>query len=166
MREWYLIYAKARQERLALENLRRQGYECYLPVLLQRRRRRGEYRSTVEPMFPRYLFIHLDDVTDNWKPIRSTLGVMRLVVFGDTPAKVPDALIAALQSNEDDAGVQRFFGRELHRGEPVLIVEGPMAGYQAVFEARSGRERVVLLMQIAGRSVPIQLKASEIEQLD
>ena len=30
---WYLIHTKPRQELRALENLERQGYECYLPLL-------------------------------------------------------------------------------------------------------------------------------------
>ena len=29
---WYLIHTKPRQESVALENLERQGYQCYLPV--------------------------------------------------------------------------------------------------------------------------------------
>ncbi|MEE8263278.1 MAG: transcription termination/antitermination NusG family protein, partial [Gammaproteobacteria bacterium] len=41
MKGWYLIYSKPRQERLALENLRRQNYEAYLPLMQHRRRRKG-----------------------------------------------------------------------------------------------------------------------------
>ncbi|MGH8579304.1 MAG: transcription/translation regulatory transformer protein RfaH [Gammaproteobacteria bacterium] len=165
MREWYLVYSKPRQERIAQDNLRRQGYETYLPLIRQRRRQRGEFRLLVEPMFPRYLFIQLDDVVDNWNPIRSTIGVARLVRFGDIPAKVPAILIEALQGHEDENGVQRITEKELRKGEPVLIVDGAMAGYQAIFDAKSGSERVVLLLEIAGRSVPISLKAGDIQPI-
>ena len=89
---WYLLYSKPRQEGVAVENLKRQGYETYLPLIRTRRRRQGQYVSLVEPMFPRYLFIHLSDQTDNWGPIRSTLGVSGLVRFGDLPAQVPGRL--------------------------------------------------------------------------
>ncbi len=30
---WYLIHTKPRQEHIALTNLERQGYTCYLPLL-------------------------------------------------------------------------------------------------------------------------------------
>ena len=106
MLAWYLLYSKPRQEGVAVENLKRQGYETYLPLIRTRRRRQGQYVSLVEPMFPRYLFIHLSDQTDNWGPIRSTLGVSALVRFGDLPAQVPDRLIDALKSREDDSGIQ------------------------------------------------------------
>jgi transcriptional antiterminator RfaH len=42
-----------------------------------------------EPMFSCYLFIQLDDQSQNWDTIRSTLGVSKLVSFGPQPAKVP-----------------------------------------------------------------------------
>jgi transcriptional antiterminator RfaH len=39
--------------------------------------------------------------TQSWAPIRSTLGVSRLVTFGQIPAKIDDELIAAMQSQSE-----------------------------------------------------------------
>ena len=69
MKNWYLIYTKPHKEQLARENLERQGYEIYLPMARLRRRRMGKGATRIEPLFPRYLFIHLDAKTDNWSPI-------------------------------------------------------------------------------------------------
>ena len=41
MSNWYLIHTKIRQERLALENLERQGFECFLPLIRAEKLRRG-----------------------------------------------------------------------------------------------------------------------------
>jgi len=71
---WYLIYSKPRQEKGAVENLLRQNYEVYFPQIQLWRSRRGNRQLVIEPLFPRYLFIHLDSHSDNWAPIRSTLG--------------------------------------------------------------------------------------------
>jgi hypothetical protein len=81
---WYLVHTKPRQEEIALANLERQGYECYLPQMRIERVRRRKAEVTTEPMFPRYLFIRLDssDQGKSWSPIRSTLGVSQLVHFG------------------------------------------------------------------------------------
>ncbi|RML53195.1 Transcription antitermination protein RfaH, partial [Pseudomonas syringae pv. maculicola] len=46
-----------------------------------------------EALFPGYLFIHMDQVHDNWYPIRSTRGVSRIVTFGGHPVPVRDHLI-------------------------------------------------------------------------
>lgn len=165
MREWFLIYCKPRQEALAGRNLGRQGYEVYLPLLRQRRRGNANAGWCVAPMFPRYLFIHLDRESDNWKPIRSTIGVSRLVVFGDVPARVPDAFLDALRAQAGENGIHESDRCGFVAGETVVIVGGPMAGYEAVFKARTAKERVVLLLEIAGRKVAVSVRSDDVAHL-
>ena len=163
MKAWYLLYSKPQRERLALENLERQGYPSYLPLIQNRKRRKGRYVSVIEPMFPRYLFVHLSDETDNWGPIRSTIGVANLVRFGMQAARVPDSLIEIMNAREQD-GVQTLAPSDFKPGDQVRIVEGVMAGYEALFQARTGKERVVLLLQLAqDRTARIQVSANDIE---
>ena len=163
MKAWYLLYSKPQRERLALENLERQGYPSYLPLIQNRKRRKGRYVPVIEPMFPRYLFVHLSDETDNWGPIRSTIGVANLVRFGMQAARVPDSLIEIMNAREQD-GVQTLAPPDFKPGDQVRIVEGVMAGYEALFQARTGKERVVLLLQLAqDRTARIQVSANDIE---
>lgn len=166
MREWFLIYCKPRQEALAAKNLERQGYEVYLPLLRQRRRGQANAGWCVAPMFPRYLFIHLDQESDNWKPIRSTIGVSRMVVFGDVPARVPDTFVDALRAQAGENGIHESGQGRFVAGETVMIVGGPMAGYEAVFKARTAKERVVLLLTIAGRMVAVNVRSDDIAHLE
>ncbi len=165
MDAWYLLYSKPRQERLALENLIRQGFKAYLPLIRNRRRRGGRYVSFVEPCFPRYLFIYLNDMTDNWGPIRSTVGVSKLIRFGDLPARVPDGLVDSLLAREDELGVQNLPQPEFDAGDLVRIVEGAMAGYEGIFKAKTGRERVIILLDIVGNSTRVELPDSQIESV-
>jgi transcriptional antiterminator RfaH len=162
-KSWYLIYTKPRQEEVALANLTRQGYGAYLPRLRQWRKRRGKRLRVVEPLFPRYLFILLDSHTDNWAPIRSTLGVMSLVRFGTEPARVPDDLIAHLQSRQDNEGLHEWAEPKLAIGDRVRVAEGPLAGYEGVLLAKSGRERVILLLDMLGSQVRAQLARDQLE---
>ncbi|MDH5573441.1 MAG: hypothetical protein OEY89_16885 [Gammaproteobacteria bacterium] len=73
-RSWYLIYTKPRMEKYAEENLNRQRYETYLPVVKKQRIRNNSYIKITEPFFPGYIFINLSIVIDNWAQIRSTMG--------------------------------------------------------------------------------------------
>ncbi|MDH3317993.1 MAG: transcription/translation regulatory transformer protein RfaH [Gammaproteobacteria bacterium] len=166
MRAWYLIYSKPQQEHVALENLDRQGYVSYLPRIRVRRRRQGRYVKVVEPMFPRYLFIQLNDQTDDWGPIRSTIGVSNLVRFGMQPARVPDGLVHTLKDREDEEGIQLIEPKELQHGDRVRIVEGVMAGYEAIFEARTSKERVSLLLKIANTTARVKVSRHDIEPAD
>lgn len=165
MKSWYLIQTKPRQERLAQENLERQGYTIYLPFAEIRRRKRGRTVRVVDPMFPRYLFICLCDETDDWRPIRSTLGVTNLVKFGQMPARIPDSLISSLRKRENEQGILIVTPPDYKIGEKVRIAEGPMEGYEGIFQSRTGKERVVILLQIAKKSIKIQLAADQVESL-
>src|SRR6185295_2967718 len=114
------------------------------PRVRQVSKRQGKRITIISPMFPRYLFIRLDDQSDNWGPIRSTIGVASLVRFGALPAQVPDRLISGLQEREDEAGVQPLPEEGYRPGSRVRITEGSLAGYEGVLLAKSGRDRVVL----------------------
>jgi transcriptional antiterminator RfaH len=160
---WYLVYAKPRQETVAQQNLERQGYRTYLPLVSQARRRNGRRVNVVAPMFPRYLFIHLDNRSDNWAPIRSSRGVVSLVRFGQEAAKVPNGFIAALRAREDERGVQLLPAEEYRPGSRVRITDGSFSGYQAVFLAKTGRDRVVLLLDILGQHTRATVSADAIE---
>lgn len=155
---WYLVQSKPRQERLACENLRRQHYEAFLPLVRMHGRRKGEAYARVEPMFPRYLFVRLRPAHDNFAPIRSTLGVTQLVRFGDAYARAPDELVASLQAAADADGVRDLPPLALTPGARVELLDGVMAGYEAIFTARRGRDRVALLLEIAGRQVEIEVR--------
>ena len=163
LRRWYLVYCKPRQETIARENLARQGYETYLPFMREARRRQGRRISVIAPMFPRYLFIHLSSQTDNWSPIRSTLGVVSIVRFGRAAAAVPDDLITALRSREDSQGLQSLPVEEYKPGSRVRITEGSFAGYEGIFQVSSSRDRVTVLLDILGRSAPTVVDSASIE---
>ena len=94
---WYVIQCKGGESFRASEHLDNQGYEVFHPVLEVQKRRRGKLVWVAEPLFPHYLFIRLDRLASNWRPIRSTRGVLRLVGFGHEPVAVQDALIETLR---------------------------------------------------------------------
>jgi len=165
-KRWYLVYSKPQKEELARVNLERQGYPTYLPMMRTPRRRAGRRIIRVEPMFPRYLFIHLDTESDNWAPIRSTLGVANLVRFGMYPSPVPDDLVTALRARETNGGVQDIPLNTFKEGDKVRIEEGPFMGYEGIFMAKTGEERVLILLDIVGKSAKAQINVEHLGPAD
>lgn len=127
------------------------------------RRRQGRRVASIAPMFPRYLFIHLNRQTDNWAPIRSTLGVVSVVRFGRTAACVPNDLISLLRSHEDSEGIQILPVEEYKLGSRVRITQGGFAGYEGIFQAVSGRDRVTVLLDVLGRKARTTVDSASIE---
>ncbi len=162
---WYLIYSKPRQEQVALANLARQNYVTYLPMTTLKRRRRGQLIDVIEPLFPRYLFIHLDQGVDNWSPIRSTRGVAHLVRFGGVPAQVPDELIALLHEQENNEGQVALSSPTLQPGQNVRVMGGVLTGYEGVVINTSGEERATVLLSLANRYSKIKLDISDLDSV-
>jgi transcriptional antiterminator RfaH len=149
---WYAVSCKPRQEAVAEENLLRQGFHVYLPRIRIRQRRRGHWLDAVEVLFPRYIFIRVDTMRRSTATVRSTRGVVGLVRFGGQPAVVPDAVMAALRQREDAASGLHEDKRPLFKaGEAVKLVEGPLAGLEAIFTQQDGDKRVILLLELLGK---------------
>ena len=158
---WFAVVTKPRQEQIALENLQRQDYECFLPLAenpYQRRRKRHQRMS--EPLFPRYLFLNAIAGQQNLAPVRSTRGVTTMVRFGTELAVVPESIINAIKNRMDPAtGLIRIKPVELKAGDKVRIFDGPLAGISGIVEERSSENRVLILMELMGRSTSVEVDA-------
>ena len=161
---WYLVHTKPRQEKCALDNLDRQGYQCYLPTIPSERLRQGLLTVSDEPLFPRYLFIRLGlgDSAKSWAPIRSTKGVSRLVSFGNAPARVDDGLIELLRAQE--ANVQTLPEKLFKPGDRVRLTAGPFAGIEAIYQMTNGDRRVMVLIEILSKPVSVHVAPSSLRK--
>ena len=159
---WYLVHTKPRQEEIALANLQRQGYRCYLPQMRIERIRRRKAEVATEPMFPRYLFIRLDssDQGKSWSPIRSTLGVSQLVHFGARAAKVDDTLVDLLRQRELTLPTEAIF----HSGDSVVIADGPFAGIDAIYQTADAERRAFILLEILAKPVSMHIDAGRLRK--
>lgn len=156
---WLVVRTKARQETLALENLERQDFESYLPMLQLRKRRRNKWTEVVEPLFPGYIFVHVDPDQTSITPIRSTLGVNGIVRFGNALVPIPDDVILFLkQSEQPDTGHHHSDKPLFQKGDSVQIVDGPFTGLQGIYQMDKGEDRVMILIEILGRQSSVAIK--------
>jgi transcriptional antiterminator RfaH len=143
---WYVVHTKPKQEGRALENLQNQGFTCFLPTMQVQKLRNQRVQVVTEPMFSRYLFIQLDDQSQNWGPIRSTLGVSKLVSFGPQPAKVPPEFVAFLKEAPPET-LERMFAP----GDNVQVAAGPLQGLEGKYLAHDGETRAFVLIELLGQ---------------
>lgn len=80
---WYVVYTKPRQEQTARQNLLRQHFEVWLPLMGKWTRKRTNHATdwvcNTEPMFPRFLFLRTTHRQQSLASVRSTLGDVGLV---------------------------------------------------------------------------------------
>ena len=76
-----------------------------------------------------------------WVAIDRTFGVLGVIKFGETPARVPDGEIRALRERADASGVIRLPPeppkRMWARGDQVKILAGQFASFDAIHSGMS-----------------------------
>ena len=165
MKNWYLVYSKARQEESAALGLTEQGYAVYLPKLKTKKRRAQGMVEIIQPLFPRYLFVAPSNEDQSISPVRYTAGVSKLVRFNADFEPVPQGMIEALQAREDpETGYHRLTPPKLKQGDRVRVQSGAFAGLEGVFEARSGQDRVIVLFELLGQKARTLIAVDELER--
>jgi transcriptional antiterminator RfaH len=161
MLRWYLIRTKPYGESSAQVNLERQKYEVYFPRLLEPVRFGGRSRERIAALFPRYVFLRVDEGRQSLGPVRSTMGVANIVRFGFSYAAVPDNVVRELRERADPhSGLHRLDDSSpFYRGVTVRIAAGLFDGLEGVFERRDGAERVLVLLRILGQEAAVRIPA-------
>jgi len=158
---WFAVVSKPRQEQIALENLQRQGFECFLPMAenpFQRYRKKN--RKIVEPLFPRYLFLRAIAQFQNLAPVRSTQGVISMVRFGTELAVIPERIIKSIKQRiEPDTGLIKIQPVTIQTGDTVQLFDGPLTGLNGIVQEKNSKNRALILMEILGRPTRVEVDA-------
>lgn len=162
---WYVVHSQPHAELRAAEHLERQGFPCYVPVYLKRRRHARRVDVVRAPFFPRYLFVQIDVTRQRWRSINGTVGVSRLVTRGLMPTPVMPDVVDAIRARENEQGLIGLLPQAVRfrRGDAVRVVEGAFEACQGLFEALTDSERVAILLDLLGRKVRVVLDAGAIE---
>ncbi len=150
MNKWYLIKTKPRQEIKAKKNLENQGYRAFCPMI--------KINDRLVVLFPGYLFIQLNDKTQNWSPINSTKGVSHFVKFGLNFAKVPDSVVEFIKSNQHITTEKLLNLKKFKSGDKVQISDGVFKNCLAIFKSYKSDERVILLFNLLGQKHSLDIK--------
>lgn len=150
---WYVAQTKPRQEHIALVNLERQGFTVSLPTIP--RIKRSPKLPPTEVLFPGYIFFAPSSQAQSIAPVRSTLGVSRLVVFGQQIAMLSASVFADILKFIEDrsqapGGLTAHINR-LQKGVAVRITDGPFVGLEGLV-SKVASDRVMVLLEIMGKT--------------
>src|SRR4249919_1390052 len=155
MTYWAVAQVESQCEHTVRLLLMRARYETYMP--------RIKIRSRIAPLFPGYLFVR---ITDRWYPVIWTVGVVRLLMSGDQPARLPERTMVEIRKREIGGFVKLPSPAAwLRKGQQVRITRGSFEGQTALCEGMSGKDRVWVLLTLMGQKVPVELPGHDQEPL-
>jgi transcriptional antiterminator RfaH len=135
------------------------GFEVYSPRIRPARAGRGD---DTRPLFPGYCFIL---IVSQWWAARWSPGIVRIVLDGAVPARVPDQVIDEIRRREVCGVVELPKAPGLQRGDRVRVLGGPFQGHLGLYEGMRPHERVDVLLQLLGGACRVTLARSDVVAL-
>lgn len=158
---WFLAQLKPNCANIAEKNLKRQGFQTFLPLAEETRQRNGNFVTSMRPLFPGYIFVAFDVARGLWRTVNSTYGITRLVTFGKEPSAVPLDLVSQLMQRCGAKG-KVLPPKLLKPGDQVALAKGPFANFMAEVEKIAPDRRVWVLMEIMGGQTRVAVGADQL----
>ena len=139
MKNWYVINTKPKKEFQVERLFTEGGIEIYNPKYLHEER--------IKPFFPGYEFISFD-FPDQYRLVKYTRGVKRVVGVREIPVPIPNEVIHEIKSREVNGLIEvDKYGEKPEVGDEIEVVEGPLKGLRGVFKKElTAKERVLILL--------------------
>lgn len=162
MKKWYVVQVRYKQEQLAIDNLKAQGFVTYNPMVVEIKERKRENKELLVPLFSGYMFVQLDCSKDKWRAVCSTKGVYKLLTASDdgcTP--LPKGFIAALQKREDIHGhlplnKMEALLKKYVVGEELKIINGTFKGFRGICTGIN-QNKITILFTLLNQKTSISL---------
>jgi transcriptional antiterminator RfaH len=149
---WAVIQCKPGRERwVRFFLLKWLHLECYLP--------RIKHRKRTQALFPGYCFVQIEN---RWFDILRQPYVIRLLMNGERPARIPNEFIDNLYKRERNGFVKLPQPPKFRRGQPVKVIRGTFNGMAGIHDGMSGRDRERVLLELLGRKVRIELPTADV----
>ncbi len=153
---WYALQHKPAQGDRALAHLQNQDITCFYPKITVEKIKGGKRTKKLEPLFPGYLFVNLEQTDPMWAKLRSTRGVIRVVGFANKPAAIPDDVIQHIKDSLHTVAEQGG----IKPGQTVELDDGPFKGISAIFQAYDGEERAIVLISFMQKQQTVKVPLS------
>ena len=139
MKNWYVINTKPKKEFQVERLFTEGGIEIYNPKYMHEER--------IKPFFPGYEFISFD-FPDQYRLVKYTRGVKRLVGVREIPVPIPNEVIHEIKSREVNGLIEiDKYGEKPEVGDEIEVVEGPLKGLRGIFKKElTAKERVLILL--------------------
>ena len=165
---WFCVQTKPNRESYARTHLERQGFETYLPFVKIQKTVRKKIQWVIRPMFSRYLFIKSGSST-SYSKVESTLGVSKLVKFGDEIPLIPNGIIHSIKEHcelsEKDDSVMTIDEERFETGCQVKVLDGPYQGIEAIFcRYTNDQERIGILLEMMQNIIEVEIDQNIIER--
>lgn len=165
-RNWYAVHVRSNQEQKTNTFIKDREVEVFLPTYRVASKRRDRRVWLEKPLFPGYLFVHIEFRSPERVEVLKAPGTVRLVTFGDQPQTVPRETIESLKILVGGARDEVRPHPLVRVGQRVQVVDGAFAGAVGILhETEERRPRLVVEVTFLGRAVAVPVSRYQVQPL-
>ncbi len=174
-KHWYVVQAysgyeqkvqRSLQERIARYGMEDSFGEILVPTEEVVEMREGKKRRSERKFFPGYVLVQMEMNDDTWHLVKDVPQVLGFIGGkSDRPAPISDKEADAIL-NRVKEGAEKPRPKVLFDvGQVVRVTSGPFNDFNGVIESVNyEKSRVLVAVQIFGRSTPVELEFHQVEK--
>ena len=172
--DWFILKVQSNRERTIAEALERkmkiEGYERFfdqaiVPTEKVTEFKGGKKKVVERKLYPGYIVVHMHINDDTWFAVRETSGVGDFTGAGGKPTPMLASEVARIvQTDEEETSEAPKLDIKFATGDRVKVKEGNFESFEGevnTIDEASGR--VTVMINIFGRSTPVELEYWQIE---
>jgi transcriptional antiterminator NusG len=172
---WYVVHAysgfenqvkKYLIERIERNEMQDKFGEILVPMEEVVEMREGQKKRSERKFFPGYVLVQMEMDDESWHLVKDVPKVLGFIGgTSDKPAPISnreaDSILQRIQDTVDKPKPKVLF----EPGEVVRVIDGPFNDFNGVVEeVNYEKSRMLVAVQIFGRSTPVELEFGQVEK--
>ena len=162
---WYLLQTKPNAHVTARNNLRRQGFDVFLPLVIKTTKKNGKFLDTKTQLFPGYLFMGTSIDPVPWKSVNGTRGISRAVTLDGVYRSVSAQIVEGLQHRCDNDGVIQSLN-DIVPGDRGKIERGPFSEFICTVEQIKDDLRAWVLIDLLQQQTRAEVSLDDVSKIN
>ncbi len=163
---WFALLTRSNFEQVVYDQIAQKKLDAFLPKIKKLTRRKDRKTIIEVPLFPGYLFVKSRTDPACQLVALKTLGAVRFLGNHQGPIPVPETQIHSLQLlTASECDVVTGACSRLTQGDPVMVMEGPMAGAKGEFIQYRGKSRIIIKIPLLGQYAGVEIDENKVEKI-
>ena len=162
---WFILQTKPNAYATACENLKRQGFDVFLPLMTKTIKKNGKFLETKIPLFPGYLFMGTSIDPIPWKTVNGTRGISKAVTLDGVYRSVDTRIIKGLQQRCNEQGIFQSL-RDIDVGDRAKIERGPFSDFICTVEKIKDGQRTWVLIDLLQQQTRAEVPLDSVSKLN
>jgi transcriptional antiterminator NusG len=174
--DWYILkvqsnrersIAEALQRKFAIEGLSKYCDQVIVPTEKVTEFKGGKKKVVERKLYPGYIVVHMHINDDTWFAVRETSGVGDFTGAGGKPTPMlPHEVSRIIQTETEETEETPKLDIKFSEGDKVKVKEGNFENFEGeVGSIDEASGRVTVMINIFGRSTPVELEYWQIEAM-